>query len=60
LAGGEVLPVKLVGFLAVAKPAYWRMVQGWLAYMVAEGPRKYGGRPDRVFTVSRPSRSSAV
>jgi hypothetical protein len=34
LAGGQVLAVEGVDSSAVEKPAYWRIVQGRLAYMV--------------------------
>ncbi|GAB1413638.1 hypothetical protein MASR1M97_23740 [Candidatus Desulfobacillus denitrificans] len=33
---------------AVEKPAYWRMVHGRTAYMVACGPRRKGSSPGRV------------
>ena len=48
-----------ISYSAVEKPAYWRIVQGRLAYMVARTPRVNGGKPGSV-SVSRPSMSAAV
>ena len=45
LPGGEALAVKALDSSAVEKPAYWRMVHGRPAYMVARGPRVNGARP---------------
>jgi hypothetical protein len=39
-AGGQRLAVEGVGFFGGGKPAYWRIVQGRTAYMVACGPRR--------------------
>jgi hypothetical protein len=33
---------------AVEKPAYWRMVHGRTAYIVACGPRRKGAKPGSV------------
>ena len=46
LAAGQ----KALDSVAVEKPAYWRMVQGRPTYMVAYGPRTYGGSPGKVPT----------
>ncbi|MCY1362486.1 hypothetical protein D9M69_492060 [compost metagenome] len=45
---------------AVEKPAYWRMVQGRTAYMVACGPRMKGSKPGKVLVCGRWAVSSAV
>jgi hypothetical protein len=45
---------------AVEKPAYWRMVQGRTAYIVACGPRMKGSKPGSVSACGRPAVSAAV
>ena len=41
-AGGGALTVEVVRFLGGGKPAYWRIVHGRTAYMVACGPAQEG------------------
>jgi hypothetical protein len=47
---------------AVEKPAYWRIVHGRLAYIVARTPRRNGSKPGSESTAaaSRSSTSAAV
>ena len=42
------------------KPAYWRIVHGRTAYIVACGPRRKGSKPGNVFAWGRSFTSSAV
>ena len=54
LAGGEVAPVEGVGFARRSRSRRTGgCVQGRCAYIVARGPRRYGGRPGRPPHASR-------
>src|SRR3954471_10297139 len=45
---------------AVENPAYWRIVHGWVVYIVGYGPRRYGAIPGYVPRRASPARSASV